>query len=36
VPGYEEVAVEFARRYRLRPRAAYRHAYGWTLNQAAG
>jgi hypothetical protein len=33
---YDEVAAEFARRYRLRPRAAYRHAHGWTLTQAAG
>jgi hypothetical protein len=34
--GREEIAVEFARRYRLRPRAAFRHAFGWTLQQAAG
>jgi hypothetical protein len=33
--GYEQIAAEFARRYRLRPRAAWRHAYGWSLNQAA-
>ncbi|WP_322747956.1 MULTISPECIES: hypothetical protein [unclassified Frankia] len=30
-----EIAVEFARRYRLRPRAAYRVAHGWTQQQAA-
>nr|MDT0664833.1 helix-turn-helix domain-containing protein [Micromonospora sp. DSM 115978] len=33
--GHDEVAAEFARRYQMRPRAAYRHAHGWTLNQAA-
>ncbi|WP_322762374.1 hypothetical protein [Frankia sp. Cr2] len=33
--GYDEIAAEFSRRYRLRPRAAWRHAYGWTLKQAA-
>ncbi|MGF7238549.1 MAG: pentapeptide repeat-containing protein [Frankia sp.] len=33
--GHDEIAAEFARRYRLRPRAAYRQAHGWTLNQAA-
>ncbi|WP_198287111.1 helix-turn-helix transcriptional regulator [Frankia sp. QA3] len=32
---HEEIAVEFARRYRLRPRAAYRVAHGWTQQQAA-
>ncbi len=32
----EEIAVEFARRYRLRPRAAHRVAHGWTQQQAAG
>ncbi len=31
----QEIAAEFARRYRLRPRAAHRHAFGWTLTQAA-
>lgn len=31
---HEEAAVEFARRYRLRPRAAFRHAFGWTLQEA--
>src|SRR6266702_1501861 len=29
-----QIAVEFARRYRLRPRAAWRHAYGWSLKEA--
>lgn len=33
--GYEQIALEFARRYRLRPRAAWRNAYGWSLSQAA-
>jgi hypothetical protein len=32
---HQEIAAEFARRYRFRPRAAYRHAFGWTLTQAA-
>ncbi|MCM3883076.1 hypothetical protein [Frankia sp. R82] len=32
---HQEIAVEFARRYRYRPRAAHRHAFGWTLTQAA-
>ena len=32
---YEQIAQEFARRYRLRPRAAWRNAYGWSLSQAA-
>jgi len=30
-----QVAGEFARRYRLRPRAAWRHAHGWSLTEAA-
>ena len=30
-----QIAVEFARRYRLRPRAAWRYAYGWSLKEAA-
>ncbi len=30
------IAGELARRYRLRPRAAWREAYGWSLNEAAG
>ena len=29
------IAAEFARRYRMRPRKAWRHAYGWTLREAA-
>jgi transcriptional regulator with XRE-family HTH domain len=33
--GYAEIAAELSRRYRLRPRKAYRVAYGWTLDQAA-
>lgn len=32
---HQEIAAEFARRYRLRPRAAHRYAFGWTLTQAA-
>jgi hypothetical protein len=27
--GYPDIAAEFARRYNLRPRAAWREAYGW-------
>ena len=30
-----QVAAEFGRRYRLRPRAAWRHAHGWSLTEAA-
>lgn len=33
--GYSEIAAEFARRYRVRPRAAWREAYGWSLQEAA-
>jgi transcriptional regulator with XRE-family HTH domain len=33
--GYDEIAAELARRYRVRPREAYRLAYGWTPEQAA-
>lgn len=33
--SHREIAAEFARRYKFRPRAAYRHAFGWTLTQAA-
>ncbi len=33
--SHDEIAVEFARRYRYRPRAAHRHARGWTQTQAA-
>src|ERR1700760_4498781 len=29
------IAAEFARRYRMRPRKAWRHAFGWTLREAA-
>jgi hypothetical protein len=31
---HDEIAVDFARRYRLRPRAAHRVAHGWTQQQA--
>jgi hypothetical protein len=34
--GCEQIAPEFARQYRLRPGAAWRQAYGWSLSQAAG
>jgi hypothetical protein len=30
-----EIAAEFARRYGLRPRAAWRSAFGWSLTEAA-
>jgi hypothetical protein len=33
--GYDQIAAEFGRRYRLRPRTAWREAYGWSLNEAA-
>jgi hypothetical protein len=33
--GYRDIAAEFARRYRLRPRAAWREAYGWSQQEAA-
>ena len=33
--GYPQIAAEFARCYRLRPRAAWREAYGWSLKEAA-
>jgi hypothetical protein len=29
--GLDVIAAEFARRYDLRPRAAWRHAHGWSL-----
>jgi hypothetical protein len=29
------IAAEFGRRYRMRPRKAWRHVHGWTLRQAA-
>jgi transcriptional regulator with XRE-family HTH domain len=32
---YGEIAAEIGRRYRARPREAYRLAWGWTLEQAA-
>jgi len=33
--GYRDIAAEFSRRYRLRPRAAWREAYGWSLQDTA-
>ena len=33
--SYDEIAAEIGRRYRLRPRQAYRLAWGWSLEQAA-
>jgi hypothetical protein len=33
--GHREIAAEFARRYRLRPRAAWREAHDWSLREAA-
>ena len=33
--SYDKVAAEIGRRYRLRPRQAYRLAWGWSLEQAA-
>jgi len=33
--SHRQIAVEFARRYRLRSRAAWRHAYGWSQTEAA-
>jgi len=33
--GYREIAAEFARRYNIRPRAAWREAYGWSLQETA-
>jgi hypothetical protein len=33
--GHREVAAELARRYQLRPRAAWREAQGWSLQEAA-
>jgi hypothetical protein len=32
---YRDIAVEFSRHYNLRPRAAWREAYGWSLQQTA-
>lgn len=33
--GYDEIAGEMGRRYCVRPREAYRLAYGWTLDHAS-
>ncbi len=33
--SYDEIAAETGRRYPVRPREAYRLAWGWTLEQAA-
>ncbi len=33
--SHRQIAVEFTRRYGLRPRAAWRHAFGWSLKDAA-
>jgi hypothetical protein len=33
--SHRQIAFEFARRYKMRPRAAWRHAHGWSLKQAA-
>jgi transcriptional regulator with XRE-family HTH domain len=33
--GYDEIAAEMGRRYRVRPRQGYRLAWGWSLEQAA-
>jgi hypothetical protein len=33
--SHRQIAVEFGRRYGLRPRAAWRQAYGWSLKDAA-
>lgn len=33
--SYDEIAAEIGRRYRARPREAYRLAWGWSLEQAA-
>lgn len=33
--GYRDIAGEFARRYGLRSRAAWREAYGWSLQDTA-
>jgi hypothetical protein len=32
---HQQIAAEFARRYALRPRAAWRYALGWSLKDAA-
>ena len=33
---YDEIAAEIGRRYRVRPREAYRLAWGWTLALVQG
>jgi transcriptional regulator with XRE-family HTH domain len=33
--SYDEIAAEVSRRYQVRPRQAYRLAWGWTQDQAA-
>jgi hypothetical protein len=33
--GYRDIAAEFGRRYKMRPRAAWREAYGWSLQDTA-
>jgi hypothetical protein len=33
--SYRQIAAEFARRWSLRPRAAWRNAHGWSLTEAA-
>ncbi len=33
--SHAEIAAELARRYKLRPRTAWRTAFGWTLEEAA-
>lgn len=33
--GYRQIPAEFSRSYDLRPRATWRGAYGWTLQEAA-
>ncbi len=30
---HRQIAIEFARRYNLRPRAAWRNAHGWSLQR---
>jgi hypothetical protein len=33
--SHRQITFEFARRYNMRPRAAWRHALGWSLKEAA-
>ena len=33
--SHQQIAVEFVRRYGLRPRAAWRNAHGWSQTEAA-